>query len=659
MNEKWPSELYAEGRQAITDTSFKTQQDFLSLLNELSDGLPQAFDDVVIWVVEQDGDLYELERRIASVLDMTNLQAYPDSLLLLMTLACAAALVHKPSLHTWRRVSAFKSNSWQLEHWLSEAMLAYAKAHPSSGRHYVALAQEVFERLDDFSLRSKFDHINKERSDAWASWSERRDKLDEIWWGLRGWRGFMTYQEELPLFQVFYNLSPDEFIHTLSNSSNPYLVSALLVVAGIGEFCPRLSEWKRIFSAAPIAFEGNGKWNGSVLMPLLLVEAHHQLLQVPHNFRTPALTPSELDGIRQEITGTTEIIAAALAARQDAAAIFCRWTPWVMRQILGHTSRDITDVKSSAFANDALIDAIARSLTDCDLPQLSPDDASRWEPWCYLCALSCFASSGHMSTPAWKRFVNEWRLEPEDWADKKGLLLREHASLISTLSKEIPGIAANLLAYPIAQSPSPREVWIGLWNDAITLREIVEYGDSDATTDEYSSRSEAAGLLLLLFRIGLAIFDQGASKCLSSASSEAESLVNLYRSLTLAVNEMREIDSTLNYDKWLSAVQHLTVRRVIWEQSLSSESESASFLVFKPEDAPVVADLLNEAKGNVLELFAILQSLLLNDLDISRLRAELGSASISLSDTVCSIRMLNQFNPSKYPIDEEQLQKLQ
>ncbi|MDP1869992.1 MAG: hypothetical protein Q8K61_00035 [Gallionella sp.] len=659
MNEQWPSERHAEERQVIADTSFKTAQDFLALLNTFPKGLPRTFDDVVTWIVEQDGDLAELEQRIAPIVDTANLQDYPDSQALLMTLACAAVLASVPLLQTWGRVNAFKYNSWQLAHWLGEAMTAYAEVNSVAGHAYVALAKEAFAGLDNFSLQSKSDRINEERTGAWVYWNERRDKLEEIWWDLRGWHGFMNYEEELSLFQVFYELKPDEFIRTLSGSSNPYLVGALLFVAGIGAFSPRFSEWKQMLAAAPVAFEDDGKWNGSVLIPLLLVEARNQLLQARQSLRTPDPTPSELDGIKHEIVDAAELIATALATRQDASATLSRWTPWLMRQVLGQASTDVADVKSSAFVDDTMFDAIGRKLGNITLPKTSPEDAALWESWCYRCALSSFAYNGHIPVLVWEDFGNEWRLGPEDWAGKKGLLLREHASLITTLNKETPGIAANSLAYPIAQSPSPGPAWVGLWHDAITLREIVEFGDADATSDEYSSRSEAGRLLLLLFRIGLAIFDQDAARCDSSDSPEAESLVDLYKALFSAAREMREIDSTLNHDEWLLVIQHLTVRRMIWEQSSGNDSESMNFHVFKASEAPTMSDLLAEAKGNVFELVAILQSLMLNSQDVSRLRIELNTASIDLPAIVRLIRRLNKYHPRKYPVDEAQLQKLE
>ncbi|MEA3394557.1 MAG: hypothetical protein U9R55_08045 [Pseudomonadota bacterium] len=97
---------------------------------------------------------------------------------------------------------------------------------------------------------------------------------------------------------------------------------------------------------------------------------------------------------------------------------------------------------------------------------------------------------------------------------------------------------------------------------------------------------------------------------------------------------------------------------MIWESASGNESASSNFQVFKADDIPTVSDILAKAKGDMTELVAILQSLLLNNPDASRLKAYLHSASIDLSNIVHSIRTLNQYHPRKYPIDEPQLQKL-
>lgn len=658
MNELWPRERHAYGPANIADSSVKNARDFLALLDAFPNGLPRDFEHVVIWIVKQDGNLSELEQRTAQFSDKLE-TAISDCHPLLMTLACAAALAHTPTLQTWRKVNSFKYNSSQIAHWLSEAMMAYAEVHHSARSAYTMLAKKAFSALNEFALQSKSDHINEKRAGILKYWNQQQDKLGEIWWDLRGERGVMNYEEELPLFQVFYKLDSDDFICTISSSSNPYLVSALLFVAHIGSFSPQFSEWKRMITAVPVAFEDDGKWNHSVLMPLLLVEARNQLLQTRFPPEGPGLSSIEPDEIKQEITLTAQLIADSLATRQDAAAIFCRWTPWLMRQILGQTEKESADLMSTAFADTALIDAIGSKLETNLLPHTSPDDAPLWEAWYYRCALASFSYSGHIKATNSESFIDEWRLSPEDWIGDKGKLLRNHANLITIMNKEIPGVAANLLAYPIAQSPSPTKAWFDLWNDTIVLREIIEFGDSDEIEDEYSSRMEAGKLLLLLFRIGLAIFDQVAARSFDNNSPEARSLVNLFQSLNLAICEMREIDNTLNFDEWLLCIQHLVVRRMIWEHHSGKETAKVDFHVFTANDTPTVSDILYNVKGNVFELVTLLQSLMLNSPDVSRLKTYLSTASINLTEVMQSIRKLNQYNPRKYPIDETFLQKLE
>lgn len=120
MNERWPSERRAEAREASAESSFKTALDFLNLLSLFSLVQTKAFDDVISWIVNQSGDLSELEQRTAQVADEFA-QVVPDSNALLMTLACAAALAQMPTLRTWSKVNALKYDSWKLGHWLSAA----------------------------------------------------------------------------------------------------------------------------------------------------------------------------------------------------------------------------------------------------------------------------------------------------------------------------------------------------------------------------------------------------------------------------------------------------------------------------------------------------------------------------------------------------------
>lgn len=655
MTVQWPSERKAANQPPFANDTFKKEADFRLFLDVFPEGLPTAFGESVDWVVQESGDVAALEQRIAVVCNQVNLHTLPDSSYLLMTLVCAAALSQDPSLETWKKVRTFKSHSWQLEHWLANAMVAYATKHTDARKAYITLATIIFKALDNCTLASQWDRTNQQRSQARDSWMECQNKLDEIWWGLRGW-DFMNYQEEHPLFYLLSEFAPDEFIKTISESGNPYLVHSILIEAGVGGFCPRFSQWGKLAIAAPLAFEQDGTWNGSVLVPLLLVEAHAQLLQATRDIPAFDASSEDVSKIKQEIASAIESVVSTLGARQDSLPLYARWSTWLMRQLLSYSEKDINDVRSGAFVDDALIEAIGRKLKGQSTVAISPSDAPTWEAWCYRCVLASHAHSDFINPQDSAGFLAEWAISLDEWAGKKGQRLRERASLVVTMGKETPGVAANLLAYPIVRSESPTEAWIGLWDATQTLREIVEFGDADVPDDEYQSRSEAGKLMLLVFRIGLAIFDQRASQCKNSDSPQARSQAQLHGALAAAIREMREIDDTLNRDEWLGIVRHSAVRRFIWEEQTAANNKPNHVAIFHASDTPTFRDYLKAANSDAVELVALVQSLLLNDCDIPRLDVELRSALIDLSDVVDMVERLNRYSSRRYPMDKTQMQ---
>lgn len=656
MTVQWISEREASNRQPIANDVFKTKQDFLPILAAYREGLLPSFRETVEWVIEQGGEIGELEQRVAIICSQLDAHIFPDSINLLMNLVCAAALARSPNLETWKRVKHFKYQLWQLEHWLTPAMMAYASLKLSNSTAYVELAKVVLKALDDFKLESLSSRHNQERIGAWTYWNECRDKLDQIWWGLRGWHE-MSYEDDLPLFRVLYQLAPDEFVSiVVQSTNNPYLVHSLLLVTGVGPFSPRFAEWKRISSNAPVAFEVDGTWNGSVLLPLLLVEARDQLLQTGRSVHRLEASDADIESVKHDTANLVDAVVTALASRDDSLPMFARWSTWLMRQLLNLSEKDVSDIRSSAFIDNALIEAIGSRLKDQAVVQSSPKDAFAWEVWSYRCVLASHAHSGYIGPPDYKQFMAEWNIKPDEWIEK-GKVLRERASLVIA-SKDMPGMAAHYLAYPIVKSSDPATTWLEMWKTTYSLREIIEFGDADVLLDEYHARSVAGELLLLLFRIGLAIFDQRAPECLCTDSPVSRSQAKLHEALASALREMHEIDDTINRDKWLDAIRHLATRRLIWEEQTLENQKSNRFSIFRPEDAPTFSDYLKAAKSNVIELLSVLQSALLNDPDICSLQKALSAASVNLSDTVQIARRLNRYDPRRYPIDEAQLQRL-
>jgi hypothetical protein len=659
MTTQWPGEHERLNRPPLANDSFKTEESFRQLLDVLPDVLPEAFDDAVDWVTRQGDEITELERRALLIEDQISLPDLSDGKDLLMTWVCVTALARSPSLQTWEKVNTLKCNSWSLAYWLGYAMEVRAERDSDAREAYIELAKMVFDALDSFTLVSKFDSVNRERKGALAYWKESRSKLDDIWWGLRDGRNLLSYEEELPLFQMFSRLEPNEFVRFVARSGNPYFVHSLLLVFGMGTPHSCFSDWEKVSVIAPVAFGTDASWNGSVLAPLILVEARNQLLQGQRNALNPNVSDAEFDEVKQELVKLAELVVTILAGRKDAVALFARWSTWLMRQLLRFSQKDIGDVRSAAFVDSTLLEAIGRKLRNQVMIQTTPSDAPTWEAWCYRCVLAFHAHSGFIDPPDRIAFFEEWAISPDEWSGIKGQRLREHASMVVITTKEMPGVAANLLAYPTVQLRTATEEWIAMWHSTHALREIVEFGDPDASEDEYQSRTEAGKLLLFAFRVGLAIFDQRAAQCSSSTSPEARSQAKLHEALTLGVREMREIDITLSRDEWINADRHLAIRRLIWEERVSGHRKQERPAIFSPGDTPAFSDYLGAAKGDVIELVGLLESALLNDPDIAKIQDALRSASIELSDILEIAKQLNHYNPRKYPINESQLKRIQ
>jgi len=622
---------------------------FKEIYSSFSKQLPKEFEEIVSWVANQDGDLLQLEEEVTNVIGKNNSSYLIEDKYLFTTWICAEALYLAPTLNTWKKIKSFLYHSSVIEHDLPSVMRSLAESKAEILKAYMLLAKEAFSALDNDTLKSNSSHSNEERSNYLLHWENNNNKLEELWWGLRHWNE-MNYWDEYSLLHFFSELEPNELMTTLSQSKNPYLLQSLFVMIDAGGNFSQFHMWGKCIAAAPVAFEDDGSWNGSVIAPLLLVEAVSRLLNSEQDtLYSGNLTEVEI--LKKDISSIAKNIVDVVSKRKDALALFSRWTTWLMRQDLSYSPNDNT--KAKPFVIDILIDAIGSKLKNKTVIQKTSSDAGLWEPWCYQCVLAYYASNGFIDPPVNQLFIDEWNISIDDWCGDKGELLRQHASLLITFSKDTPGMAANLLAYPIAQAELPTDVWINIWNNIYALREIVEYGDG--SSEEYQSQTEASNLLFLMFRIGLAIFDQRAEQCKAISSSISREQVMLFDKLSSASREMREIDSTLNYDAWKNASLHLSIRRCIWEQQFSKPLQENIPCIFSEKDTPTIQAHLLNAKSDVMELLQLLQSILMNDIDITKLQVELDSASININNVLDEAKQLNQYNERKYPVDQEQL----
>ena len=198
-----------------------------------------------------------------------------------------------------------------------------------------------------------------------------------------------------------------------------------------------------------------------------------------------------------------------------------------------------------------------------------------------------------------------------------------------------------------------------MWNITQFLREIVEFGDADdSESDKYQGSTEASKLLWLVVCIGLAILDQLVGQCSESDPSQPRLLAKLHEALALAVREMREIDYFLSREQWLQAWQHLAVRRVIWEDKGQQAEQNGGISIFLFTDKPTFSDYLSAAKNDAIELLAILQMTLLNEVSRQIVMDKLHDAAINLDEVIATAERLNIVSPRRSPIDKVYLNLL-
>jgi hypothetical protein len=596
-------------------------------------------------------DLYSASSRLASV------AALPDNdeaANLLLAWACAAALARSPSVETWVFVKSIAYQSWEVEHWIDPAMMMAAESVIGARDAFCGLAKDVFEQLDAGKVISERSRFAAERERHWNHWNSHGDQLIDLWWGLR-WDNSMSYEDEFALFSVWSRLSLADFARSLGEAVNPSLVQSALVVTGAGPFNPSFDTWTLLVELSPPTFDVDGRWNGSILAPLLLVSARREIHQTASAVLRQNVDADD-DVLSEEIMQAAGAVATVLAKRADRLGLFVRWSTWLTRQMLGSPVTDLVSPRTSFFVDKSLMDAMGERLRGDSFPVESPLDASAWEPWCYYCSQSYLANSGYIVPPSPRPFLEEWVVSPDDWAGARGRSLHDRASLFITLTKEIPGFSGHLLAFPMIEQRKAEEYWYETWVATHTLREIVEFGDFDAGSDEYSRRVEASHLLLLLFRIGMAVLDQGSSGRPVAGSSETLALVAHHAVMADAAREMVAIDDTINRSLWETMALHLATRRFIWEQRDDDAPEPGA--IFTPGDHPTPAGYLALAKGNPSALVELLFSVAQNKPGVEQLRRSVSDAAIDIDGAALALNRLRALSPRHYPFDESRLRQV-
>jgi hypothetical protein len=562
-------------------------------------------------------------------------------------LVCVEALRQMPSADTWIFLWSLAWHSSPLEYILPRTVMTIAKEDPPFKSLFLEIAAGVIREMVANPGRRAIPGDRQLFSQLRDTWREK-SSLDNIWWGLRE-GGHMLFRDDDGVFRIVANLDPKAFIELLSMFDNPYPIPSALESAKAGW---SFDHWKTLFSLAPLAFNENGTWNGSPIVPLLLVIARDQILEA--QFRIgPQSSEDDLKDAATQIGTLAGEIAKAVAGRPDASPCAERWAAWLMRQCLQGVANDTppypANARSHGYVDSVLIVALGNELRGAEWNPSSPVDAERWEPWCYRCVLVIIAAEGAIRMPGADEFLGEWEIDPEDWVAQRGHELREKSSLFDVFGKRADAYGTRLLAIPLAEAHEAVQKWRHLWGMTQTIREIVEFGDHDEEEDVGSLGGiEAAQLMRLVFGLGLMMLDCIVDPARNVQGDRQSSLEELCRILLNAANEMAAIDR-MNYLYWREANRHLAARCAVWRDPVSLAA------AFNEHSKPSFSDFVKDLSDDTENLLALIEVTLRNGVEKEFVRKALKESNTDLATHIAFADKLISLDNRRAGIGPEQL----
>lgn len=635
----------------MINSSFDPVIELKQFLDTPAYNLPELLADPVQWILSGGNDTQTLLDQVQNKLNQLPTISSSELTHMLATWCCVEALHRSPYWQTWKTIQKLQYNSWAIENWLNPLILAVIEDSSSKQNNFIKIAKKIISETDTLFLQEPTKENQKTHPiQEKLFWDRQSQPLQEIWWGIDR-HSHSSYWEISNWFEVLLALDKTQAHSAISKLQNPFLAQQLIVRATMQEGAS--NHWQYFIQASPVAFEKDGRWNGHFLAPLLLTEFRNYLLRKKAHYGS---TPEEDKQTKEQIEKWVADNIQVIQRRQDAIPLLKRWSAWLMYRLLVEGGDKVDDATSSAFIDATLLTAMGHLFNiKTSISSEIPPDAMHWEQWCNLASCSYWLQNGTVIACNYQMFLNEWDLSVDDWYEGKGQQLRNHSGhLISTYSQtRFPSDLAYLLAYPIAQTYSRIDDWCKIWDSAIYLRELAEFGTE---SDNYENRSKASELLFFLWQVGFALFDLKAQHSSAADSDLARDLASLFQHLHTSSQEMIVIVDTLNHEKWQLMPELLAVRRLLWEENAKTNNQG--YVIFNKDDQPRFSDYLKSQKHQELEIIQLLNAALRNNIMPSNIKKQIEVAGISIKQVIDKAKRLNQISGKHYPLNKTMLSSL-
>jgi hypothetical protein len=561
-----------------------------------------------------------------------------------LALATVAALKMEPTRAMWEYLWSLAWHSAPLATFLPQAVIT-AATEPAFRNQFLAVARDVVEEAARNPGRRAIQRNRDIGPNLREQW-HKHPELSILWRGRFEHSFHVVDRDDDHVLSIVAEIDLAEFVQLLAIYDYPDPVAHALMWAGVPW---RFERWRTVAAVAPVAFEQHSKWNGSLVLPLLLAIARDQF-QFDLG-REP--TPNQIAETTNNIRFLAAEVVKAIALRADAFECMTRWGNWLVRNVIPAASANPipnpTNAASQGFIDDALLDAIIVEMPmDRWRSEPSPD-AEEWEYWCQFAVGTLITLAGKTVMPSAATFLDDWRLSPEGWQAQRGQKLRLRAFPFEGGQPRADGYGARLLALAMVEDADA--YWKTFWDTTATLREIVEFGDPDGdVSGGWEGTADAARLLMFQFSIGLMMMDHLVRPLRPLGCDRRLALRGMVSNLDEAIREMAAIDQ-LNEKFWSEAVRHLAIRRAVW---LSDHNEFHD-VALGPDEEPTLAHFVSALAGDTENLLALIWVALQNGVNKNALAEAFKAANVDICSELSIAEHLLDISPRAITLNREQL----
>lgn len=560
---------------------------------------------------------------------------------------------------SWDLVSALRHRGSRLPPAVDQA-LREALEEEGFRERFLALAEELVSAAVASPTRGVLTGERETWSRLIEDW-QREPNLRELWFGLRGMDYARYLGPEVEVLREVARLSPMRFTAMLERFDNPYQVwSALEATGGAASF----QAWHALVEVAPLAFRPDGSWNGSVILPLLLVIA----AQAVARGAAPVVrleTPEETRVASVDVTDAAEGVAAVLIARSDGSAAALRWAAWLARGMMSAAMDGPpvpNDARDRAFTPWQMLLALAQRAGANAWTSLSPGDLPDEELWFNLMAKVVSLPQEPTSATGYAELLDAFTVQwptgddPEAWHGEAGDRLRATSRVVRTFARQPTTLGVRILAIPLTMAPAPCATWADLWRRCLVLREVTEFAEprlwsSSADDDTPQSATELTWLVLDL---GLCVLEQVADERIAVPYDRGAVSGELVSLLWDGISEMLAIDRFAGGERD-RARRHLVVRRAFF----AADQDGMNGPQIIPGGArPSLAAMLRSMAAIERPFFSTLTALLDAGLPASTLLPALSDGSIDLASSLDAAERANAADERRPAIAPHALDRL-